>query len=62
VTDLQVPFDFRRGSDELQYTYLDTIGRPVIVLSKSNLVDVHIQDFKLRLVCYTEVSTGLAVI
>ncbi|KAF6028879.1 RPN1 [Bugula neritina] len=47
VTDLQVPFDFRRGSDELQYTYLDTIGRPVIVLSKSNLVDVHIQDFKL---------------
>jgi len=59
---LQVPFDFRRGSDELQYTYLDTIGRPVIVLSKSNLVDVHIQDFKLRLVCYTEVSTGLAVI
>lgn len=62
MTDLQVPFDFRRGSDELQYTYLDTIGRPVIVLSKSNLVDVHIQDFKLRLVCYTEVSTGLAVI
>ncbi|CAK9290897.1 unnamed protein product [Gordionus sp. m RMFG-2023] len=27
------------------YTYLDTIGRPVLELSKENLIDEHIQDF-----------------
>ncbi|XP_067928815.1 dolichyl-diphosphooligosaccharide--protein glycosyltransferase subunit 1-like [Watersipora subatra] len=48
VKDIKVPFEFQRDTDEAQYTYLDTIGRPVIVLSKKNLVDHHIQDFALR--------------
>jgi len=48
ILDLAVPFDFEREENEFQYTYLDTIGRPVIVLSKKNLVEDHIQDFKLK--------------
>jgi len=48
VTDVNVPFDFTRGADEVQATYLDTTGRVVIVLSKQNLVSDHIQDLKLR--------------
>ncbi|KAK6176821.1 hypothetical protein SNE40_015049 [Patella caerulea] len=39
------PYAVKRGSNELHYTYLDTIGRPVIVLYKTNLVEQHIQDF-----------------
>ncbi|XP_050412619.1 dolichyl-diphosphooligosaccharide--protein glycosyltransferase subunit 1 [Patella vulgata] len=39
------PYPVKRGSNELHYTYLDTIGRPVIVLYKTNLVEQHIQDF-----------------
>lgn len=34
------------GKRELHYTYLDTIGRPVVVVQKSNLVEQHIQDFE----------------
>ncbi|OTF76008.1 hypothetical protein BLA29_004939 [Euroglyphus maynei] len=42
------PYDVKREPDELFYSYLDTIGRPVIVLSKKNLVEWHIQPFELR--------------
>ena len=31
---------------ELKYTYLDTIGRPIVVVTAENLVEQHIQDFQ----------------
>lgn len=43
---LKTPYSVKRGEDELHYTYLDTVGRPVIVAYKTNLVDAHIQDFE----------------
>lgn len=45
---LKLPYAAERLSDELHYTYLDTVGRPVIVLRKSNLVEQHIQDFEVH--------------
>jgi len=45
---LSVPFDVERQGDEVHYTYLDTSGRPVVVLNKASLVEQHIQDFQLR--------------
>ena len=44
--DLKTSFDIQRKSDELHFTYLDTIGRPVIVARKTNLVEQHIADFE----------------
>ncbi|CAL1541789.1 unnamed protein product [Lymnaea stagnalis] len=46
--ELKTPFDVQRKGDEIHYTYLDTLGRPVVVLSKLNLVEQHIQDFELH--------------
>jgi len=34
------------GNRELHFTYLDTVGRPVVVAHKTNLVEQHIQDFE----------------
>ena len=34
------------GHRELHFTYLDTVGRPVVVAHKTNLVEQHIQDFE----------------
>jgi len=48
VEKLVTPFDVKRSPNEVQKTYLDTTGRPVIVAHKSNLVDNHIQDFELH--------------
>ncbi|CAG5136260.1 unnamed protein product [Candidula unifasciata] len=45
---LKVPFDVERRGDDVHYTYLDTLGRPVVVLHKLNLVEQHIQDFELH--------------
>ena len=36
------------GKRELHFTYLDTVGRPVIVARKSSLVEQHIQDFEVH--------------
>lgn len=36
-----------RLPDSLHYTYLDTIGRPMIKLQMSNVVESHISDFEL---------------
>lgn len=44
--ELKVPYEVERGPDETFYSYLDTTGRPVIVLSKNNLVSWHIQDIE----------------
>lgn len=42
------PFELRREKDQSHYTYLDTIGRPVLVATKNRLVEAHIQDFELH--------------
>lgn len=41
------PFEVSEGQRELHKTYLDTSGRPVVIIKKSNLVENHIQDFEL---------------
>ncbi|ESO08246.1 hypothetical protein HELRODRAFT_169987 [Helobdella robusta] len=45
---LQTPYEVNRESDELHATYLDTTGRPVIIVTKGQLVEQHIQDFQLH--------------
>ena len=40
--------DVKRLANERHYTYLDTVGRPVIVLSKRDALFQHIQDFELH--------------
>ncbi|KAM7308375.1 dolichyl-diphosphooligosaccharide--protein glycosyltransferase subunit 1 [Ixodes scapularis] len=45
---LKTPFPVTRLDDRRHYTYLDTVGRPVIVLEKSNLVEQHIQNFEVH--------------
>lgn len=42
------PYSVNRSPDQVHYTYLDTVGRPVIVFSKQNLVENHIADFNLK--------------
>jgi len=42
------PFEVEEGALENHKTYLDTTGRPVVVIKKKNLVENHIQDFELR--------------
>lgn len=41
---MDTPYPVDRDTDQLHYTYLDTFGRPVLVATKSNLVEQHIQD------------------
>ncbi|XP_062325461.1 dolichyl-diphosphooligosaccharide--protein glycosyltransferase subunit 1 [Osmerus eperlanus] len=41
---VDTPYPIDRIPDQLHYTYLDTFGRPVLVASKNNLVEQHIQD------------------
>lgn len=42
------PYDVQRLPNEKHYTYLDTVGRPVVVLSKRNALFQHIQDFEVH--------------
>nr|KAG5702235.1 hypothetical protein BaRGS_030590 [Batillaria attramentaria] len=46
--EVRTPFKVKREPDELHFTYLDTTGRPVVVMRKENLVEQHIQDFELH--------------
>ncbi|XP_061641487.1 dolichyl-diphosphooligosaccharide--protein glycosyltransferase subunit 1 [Phyllopteryx taeniolatus] len=41
---MDTPYKINRMPNELHYTYLDTFGRPVLVVTKNNLVEQHIQD------------------
>lgn len=41
------PFAVQRGPNEVVKTYLDTVGRSVIVAHKANLVEQHIREFTL---------------
>lgn len=45
---LETPYPIERSPDQLHYTYLDTFGRPVLVATKKNLVEQHIQDMVVR--------------
>lgn len=45
---LETPYKVEQDKSELHYTYLDTVGRPVIVAHKKDLVEQHIQDFTLH--------------
>lgn len=45
--NLKTPYPVERLTDSLHHTYLDTKGRTVIILRKENLIESHIQDFKL---------------
>lgn len=42
------PYSVTRLPDQVHYTYLDTVGRPVIVFTKENLVENHIHDFNVK--------------
>uniref|UniRef100_A0A8C4HPV0 Dolichyl-diphosphooligosaccharide--protein glycosyltransferase subunit 1 n=1 Tax=Dicentrarchus labrax TaxID=13489 RepID=A0A8C4HPV0_DICLA len=41
---VDTPYRIDRMPNQLHYTYLDTFGRPVLVATKNNLVEHHIQD------------------
>lgn len=45
-TKLQFPVDSQ--TQEARYTYLDTTGRPVVVLQKTNVVGAHNQRFRVQ--------------
>ena len=42
------PYNVQRLPNEKHYTYLDTVGRPVIVIKKRNMLFQHIQDFEIH--------------
>lgn len=42
------PYDVQRSPNEKHYTYLDTVGRPVVVINKRNMLFQHIQDFEIH--------------
>ncbi|KAH0553910.1 dolichyl-diphosphooligosaccharide--protein glycosyltransferase subunit 1 [Cotesia glomerata] len=46
--ELDLPYPVTRLPDSVHYSYLDTTGRPVIILTKKNIVENHIQDFSLK--------------
>lgn len=45
---MDTPYKIDRMPNQLHYTYLDTFGRPVLVATKNNLVEHHIQDVVVR--------------
>lgn len=44
--ELLPPYHVQRLPDYMHFTYLDTKGRPVISMRKTNVVENHIQDFE----------------
>jgi len=47
-TEIQIPYPVEGLKNDVHYTYLDTIGRPVVVIHRKNSVDSHIRDFNLK--------------
>ena len=43
---MKAPYAVSEGGRELHKTYLDTLGRNVVVLLKDGVVENHIQDFQ----------------
>lgn len=48
--EIETPYAVSRLPDSLHFTYLDTKGRPVVEIAAKNLVENHIQPFKV--ICY----------
>ncbi|EFX75282.1 hypothetical protein DAPPUDRAFT_226428 [Daphnia pulex] len=46
--EIETPYAVTRLPDTLHFTYLDVKGRPVVEIAAKNLVENHIQPFKLR--------------
>uniref|UniRef100_A0A0C9RE18 Dolichyl-diphosphooligosaccharide--protein glycosyltransferase subunit 1 n=1 Tax=Fopius arisanus TaxID=64838 RepID=A0A0C9RE18_9HYME len=46
--EITTPYPVKRLPNEVHYTYLDTVGRPVIIMSSKNLVENHIANFNLK--------------
>jgi hypothetical protein len=44
------PYTVDRKPNEVHYTYLDTVGRPVVVVQMKNAVENHIKDFQVILI------------
>lgn len=42
------PYEVREEPREVRLTYLDTMGRPIVVCTAEHLVEQHIQDFELH--------------
>lgn len=42
------PYSVERKENEILFTYLDTAGRPVVVVSKKHAVASHLQDFQIK--------------
>ena len=49
---VKAPYDIKEDRGEVHHTYLDTVGRPVIVMKKSNVVENHIQDIEVGAVLF----------
>ena len=47
----KAPYTVDQQPNEIIQTYLDTVGRPVVVVTKNNLVEQHIQDFEVHYPC-----------
>lgn len=47
--EIETPYPVTRLQDSLHFTYLDVKGRPVVELAAKNLVENHIQAFKVYL-------------
>ncbi|UYV65123.1 RPN1 [Cordylochernes scorpioides] len=45
---VKLPYGATRLPDQVHYTYLDTMGRPVVALHKSNLVEQHIAEMEVH--------------
>ena len=47
---LKPPYEVTEHPLGLHFTYLDTVGRPVVMATKENLVEQHVLDFEVRFV------------
>lgn len=43
---IDTPYSVEQRDNEIIQTYLDTVGRPVVIVKGTNLIEQHIQDFK----------------
>ena len=46
---VETPFEIDEQKKIKTFTYVDTVGRPTLLLEKSNLVDEHSQPFQVCL-------------
>ena len=49
--ELTAPYAVERAPDSLHFTYLDTVGRPVVEVAVRSAADSHIQEFQLKYTC-----------